>query len=328
MTEDKSIHLIERAAKRLLQTGALEESAGQMLDADSKVNGAKPPAARTSELFRRPEIAEPETPRPAQPPPEPEPQRHPPAGLQDADGRTVIDVTMMARSGLVDWSSLRSRVSEEFRLVQRQILRTAFLGQSAEPGFTNLLMVTSAKPGEGKSFTALNLAASIARQGDNNVLLVDSDTKRDSLTQSMGLAHLPGLLDLALNPKHDPSEFVLQTAIERLAFLPVGLERQRGPELFAGKEMGRLIQSLGRRYADRLIILDAPPALSTSDPAVLAPVVGQVLFVVEAERTQRDEVEASLDLIQACPTITLILNKVQITTRYSFGAYSAYYYNS
>jgi receptor protein-tyrosine kinase len=326
MTEGKPIHLIERAAKRLLQSGALEDSAAQMLDAEGKVNRVPVPSPASSSLFRSPVIAEPEP----EPPQEaqPEPHDHPSTIRHDADGRPVLDVARMARSGLVDWSSLRSRVSEEFRLVQRQILRTAFLGQSAEPGFTNLLMVTSAKPGEGKSFTALNLAASIARQGDNNVLLVDSDTKRDSLTHSMGLADRPGLLDLALNPRDDPAQFVLQSAIERLAFLPVGLERQRGPELFAGKEMGRLIQSLGRRYADRLIILDAPPALSTSDPAVLAPVVGQVLFVVEAERTQRDEVEASLDLIQACPTITLILNKVQITTRYSFGAYSAYYYNS
>jgi receptor protein-tyrosine kinase len=54
-------------------------------------------------------------------------------------------------------------------------------------------------------------------------------------------------------------------------------------------------------------------------------VVGQILFVVEAERTQRDEVEASLDLIQACPLIMLLLNKVQVSTRYTFGAYSSYY---
>jgi receptor protein-tyrosine kinase len=73
------------------------------------------------------------------------------------------------------------------------------------------------------------------------------------------------------------------------------------------------------------LILDAPPCLSTSDPAVLSQVVGQILFVVEADRTQRDEIEASLDLIQACPTITMVLNKQQISSRYTFGAYSSYY---
>jgi receptor protein-tyrosine kinase len=139
------------------------------------------------------------------------------------------------------------------------------------------------------------------------------------------LAEARGLLDLAANPKLDPSPLMVKTPIERLSIMPVGRERERSAELFSAKEMSRLIQGLGRRYGDRLLILDAPPCLSTSDPAVLAQVVGQIVFVVEADRTQRDEVEASLDLIQSCPTITLLLNKQQISSRYAFGAYSSYY---
>jgi len=235
-----------------------------------------------------------------------------------------VDSVALERAGMVDWSRTRSRISEEFRLVQRQILRSAF-GPGAEPGFSNLLMVTSARPGEGKSFIAVNLASSIARQGDHRVLLVDADSKRDSFCYSLGLAEAAGVLDLVANPKLDPAPLIVKTPIEHLSILPVGRERERSAELFSAKEMTRLIQSLGRRYADRLLILDAPPCLSTSDPAVLAPVVGQILFVVEADRTQRDEVEASLDLIQACPTITLVLNKLQISSRYTFGAYSSYY---
>jgi protein-tyrosine kinase len=230
----------------------------------------------------------------------------------------------LERAGMVDWSRTRTRISEEFRLVQRQIIRSAF-GPGAEPGFSNLLLVTSARPGEGKSFMSTNLAGSIARQGDHHVLLVDADSKRDSICYSLGLAQSRGLLDLVANPKLDPAPLIVKTPIERLSILPVGRERERSAELFSTKEMTRLIQSLGRRYADRLLILDAPPCLSTSDPAVLAQVVGQILFVVEADRTQRDEIEASLDLIQACPTITLVLNKQQISSRYTFGAYSSYY---
>jgi protein-tyrosine kinase len=123
----------------------------------------------------------------------------------------------------------------------------------------------------------------------------------------------------------DPSPLIVRTPIERLSILPVGRERARSAELFSTKEMTRLIQSLGRRFADSLLILDAPPCLSTSDPAVLAQVVGQILFVVQANRTQREEIEASLDLIQSCPTITMVLNKQQISSRYTFGAYSSYY---
>ncbi|WP_428486048.1 hypothetical protein [Rhodopila sp.] len=235
-----------------------------------------------------------------------------------------VDAVSLERAGMVDWSRTRSRISEEFRLVQRQILRSAF-GPDAEPGFSNLLMVTSARPGEGKSFMSLNIAGSIARQNDNHVLFVDADSKRDSLCYSLGLAQARGLLDLASDPKLDPASLILKCPIERLSILPIGRERERSAELFSTKEMTQVIQSLGRRYADRLLILDAPPCLSTSDPALLAQVVGQILFVVEADRTQRDEVEASLDLIQACPTITMVLNKQQMSSRYTFGAYSSYY---
>jgi receptor protein-tyrosine kinase len=245
--------------------------------------------------------------------------------VEEGASQPFVDMTSLFRAGMIDWNRVRSRVSEEFRLVQRQIVRTAFTAAGAEPGFSNLLMITSSIPGEGKSFTSLNLAACIARQRDHYVLLIDIDSKRDSFCMALGLGDSPGLLDLAANPELDPSQVIAKTAIENLSVLPIGIERDLGPELFASKQMTKLIQALGRRYADRLIVLDAPPTLSTSDPAALAPIVGQVLFVVEAERTQREEVESSLDLLQACPTITLLLNKVQVQTRYTFGAYSTYY---
>jgi receptor protein-tyrosine kinase len=238
--------------------------------------------------------------------------------------RPIIDMAALQRAGMFDWSRGRSRISEEFRLAQRQLLRAAF-APTAEAGVTNLVMVTSARPGEGKTFTAVNLAGSVALQGDHHVLLIDSDSKRDSICQALGLADAPGVLDLAANPNLDPNEVILRTEIDNLSLLPVGQERGRSSELFASRDMTQLIQRLGRRYSDRLLVLDSAPCLSTSDPAALAPIIGQILFVVEAERTQREEVEAALDLIQACPLIMLLLNKVQVTNRYTFGAYSNYY---
>lgn len=334
MLTPKASHLVERVAERLLRSGDLESSAARLLDGNQAPRTGPPPEADPSlsavaagDAVARVIDA---TPPPVAPLAQPAViiPRTPPssssAGPEPGIGPAAIDALALERGGMVDWSRTRSRISEEFRLVQRQILRAAF-GPGAEPGFSNLLMVTSARPGEGKSFTSLNLAGSVARQGDHHVLLVDADSKRDSICYPLGLAEARGLLDLVANPKLDPAPLIVKTPIERLSLLPVGRERERSAELFSTKEMTRLIQSLGRRYADRLLILDAPPCLSTSDPAVLAPVVGQILFVVEADRTQRDEVEASLDLIQACPTITLVLNKQQISSRYTFGAYSSYY---
>lgn len=334
MLTPKASHLVERVAERLLRSRSQEATAGQVLDGDLKrsdyaVSGSGPAEASGTEVAttpKPPDSIDGDRGTPLQVSPHARPFVAL-GGTPPMDGGIApqtIDAIALERGGMVDWSRTRSRISEEFRLVQRQILRAAF-GPGAEPGFSNLLMVTSARPGEGKSFTSINLAGSVARQGDHHVLLVDADSKRDSICYPLGLAEARGLLDLVSNPKLDPAPLIVKTPIERLSLLPVGRERERSAELFSTKEMTRLIQSLGRRYADRLLILDAPPCLSTSDPAVLAPVVGQILFVVEADRTQRDEVEASLDLIQACPTITLVLNKQQISSRYTFGAYSSYY---
>lgn len=319
MVGSKATHLVERAAERLLQAGALESSAAQLLEHDRP----PPPAAPAPPPLSLPAPAD--TPAPLPPPlHQSVPAAPRPAEVAEADERPAITLAALQKAGLFDWGKGRSRISEEFRLAQRQVLRVAF-APSAEAGLSNLLMITSARPGEGKSFTSLNLASSVALQGDHRVLLIDGDSKRDSLCHTLGVADAPGILDLAADPTLDPAKVIMRTEIDRLLFLPVGRHRTRSPELFASREMTRLIQALGRRYADRLLVLDAPPCLSTSDPASLAPVVGQVVFVVEAERTQVGEVEASLDLLQACPTIMLLLNKMQAASRYTFGAYSNYY---
>ena len=309
-----SPHLVERMAAQLMRDGRSAGAAAQLL---------KPPPATA-----RPSAA-PATVGGGQPPARDgkAPSAAPGASDAAAGAPPAVDLIALERAGMVDWSRARSRVAEEFRLVQRQLLSTAFSGPNAQPGFSNLVMVTSARPGEGKSFTALNLAGSIARNGDHSVLLIDADSKRDALCYPLGLAEAPGLLDLVADPRLDAGTCIVKTPIDWLSILPIGRERERSPELFASREMGRLIQAVGRRYSDRLVILDAPPCLSTSDPAVLAAIVGQVLLVVEAERTQRDEIEAALELIETCPNITLVLNKQRVPSRFSFGTYSSYYYS-
>src|SRR5271157_3924543 len=203
----KASHLVERAAERLLRSGAPDDTAAQLM----RPAGGTPPAAMLDR-------------RPVPPPPiSPGGQRRAAADASAGlpHGPQSIDAMALERAGMIDWSRTRTRISEEFRLVQRQILRSAF-GPGAEPGFSNLLLVTSARPGEGKSFMSTNLAGSIARQGDHHVLLVDADSKRDSICYSLGLAQARGLLDLAANPKLDPSPLIVRTPIERLSILPVG----------------------------------------------------------------------------------------------------------
>jgi protein-tyrosine kinase len=343
MADPKS-HLVERVAERLLQSGALEESAAHLLGPGRATPADPAPVARIGRGAEPATYASPASEPAIRPEPGsaagivlldrlPVPDEAAASlavpgilrGPEPSEGLRSIDAAALERAGMADWSRTRSRVSEEFRQLQRQILRNAFAPPGAERGFTNLLMIASARPGEGKSFTAVNLAGSIARQGSNHVLLVDADSKRDSICYPMGLADAPGLLDLAADPALDPGPLIVRTPIDKLSILPIGRDRERSPVLFSSQDMTRLIQNLGRRYADCLVVLDTPPCLSTSDPAVLATVVGQILFVVEAERTRRGEIEASLDLLQACPTIALLLNKQQVSSRYGFGAYPSSY---
>ena len=244
-----------------------------------------------------------------------------PAGLQ---APPIVQLDALERAGMVVARTTRTRISEEYRIAIGRILRT--LHETADvQGARNVLMVTSARPGEGKSFTALNLAGSIAQNGTDAVLLVDVDPKVKPLSDQLGLGDAHGFLDLVSDPSLRPEDLLRVTAIPNLAIMPVGTRLGGAAQTTGGTASMRpiipTITRLARRFPKHLIMLDAPPCLSTSDPHTLAPHVGQVVLVVEAERTQRTEVEAAIDLVKVCPSITMLLNKVRMTTSHTFGAY-------
>ena len=237
----------------------------------------------------------------------------------------TLDLVTLERAGMVVGRKARTRISEEFRVTVGQILRSVRGSYTPGRGAGNLVMITSARPGEGKSFSSLNIAGSIAQHTQREVLLVDIDAKQNALSDQLGIGDRPGLIDLALTPNLRIEDTIVRTITPNLSFMPVGVRRvdslEGGAEGTVARPITALIERLGRRFANHIVLLDAPPCLSTSDPSTLAPFVGQVVMVVEAERTQRSEVLAALDLIKACPTITLMLNKIRVTTSYTFGAY-------
>lgn len=123
----------------------------------------------------------------------------------------------------------------------------------------NLIMITSALPGEGKTFTAINLAISIAMELDNTVMLVDADVSRPSVLNMLGLQPAPGLLDVVVKNSVDISGVLLRTNIEKLSILPSGTAQARATELLASDAMIRLLDDMSGRYSDRIIIFDSPP---------------------------------------------------------------------
>jgi protein-tyrosine kinase len=233
-----------------------------------------------------------------------------------------IDTDSLGYAGLIDCTQPYNRIAEEFHIVQHNLVRQSFGANGATLPRGNLVMVTSALKGEGKSFTSINLAGDIARQGDRRVLLVDADPKPDGLGQKLGVSAARGLLDLAQDRKFDVEQFVIGTAAQRLDVLPLGGNQQASAELLSSRRIGEILEQLGTRYADRLIIVDSPPCLSSSSPHALASAVGQVLLVVAANSTQQADVEAALDLVRGCQHVSLLLNKIAPWTGHSFGSYA------
>jgi receptor protein-tyrosine kinase len=232
-----------------------------------------------------------------------------------------LDMAALEKSGLVVGHKVRTRISEEFRITVGHLLRSMQANYSPGRGAPNVIMITSARPGEGKSFSTLNLAGSIAQHTQREVLLIDVDAKQRSISSQLGLADRPGLLDLSNNSSLRIEDVIIKTSIPHLSLMTVGSGQSGGLDITQTRPITTLVERIARRFPNSVVLLDAPPCLSTSDPSTLAPFVGQIVMVVEAERTQRNEVVAALDLIKACPSVTLMLNKIRLTTSYTFGAY-------
>lgn len=242
-------------------------------------------------------------------------QAHAPGVVTDAGAATItsvhvdIDMKRLARMGFLTPDAERSQIAEEFRLIKRPLLANAF-GQGGTPIRNgNLIMVTSALPGEGKSFCAINLATSIATEMERTVLLVDADVARPRLPEYLGIRADKGLLDVLRDESLNLSDVMLRTSISKLSLLPAGHSYKHGTELLASSAMNRLIGDLASRYPDRVIIFDSPPLLSTSEASVLATHMGQIVMVVEAEKTSQEALKEALNQIESCEVIGMVLNK-------------------
>ena len=235
-----------------------------------------------------------------------------------------VDRTALRRAGVVDLEQGRSRVFEEFRIVQDQVVRLLSAESRDRPAAARLVLVTSAAPGEGKSFVSANLAASLATCGRRDVLLVDVDPKWNSLSHSLGLSEAPGLLDAALSPGPALTIKVFDTATDRLSVLPVGGHSSERSVMSATGVAPNLLRRLCRALPGHIVVLDAPPCLASSDASMLATLADQVVMVVAATQTQQGDLEAALDLVQACPHIALLLNKIRSPSGSGFGRYGDY----
>jgi non-specific protein-tyrosine kinase len=188
-----------------------------------------------------------------------------------------------------------------------KILRTQILNRMSEEG-KNTLMITSAKPGEGKTLTAINLAISFSHQFNKTVLLVDGDIKKPTIHKYLGLEDGPGLADCLVEKKM-MTDGLVNPGMDRIVVLRGGTPHTNSAELLGSKKMKALLQEMKERYPERFIIFDSTPVLTSADPLVLANLVDGILLVVEAEKTKREDILKVMEMMQNKPIIGTVFNK-------------------
>ena len=228
-----------------------------------------------------------------------------------------VDLAAMQRAGMIVFGAQRSRAIEEWVVVASTLLRQQKGANVSSMG--NSLMVTSSRVAEGKSFCSINLAATIAQIRHGPLLLIDLDSKPQCLSAVLGLGDRPGMWDLLAGPGPDLTRFIVPTVVPNLHILPIGGRTASGRRPENQLPIAAL-QALGRQLPEWLLVLDTAPCLSTSDAATLAPMVGQIAMIVEAQRTQKSDIEAALGLLEPCETVTFVLNKAQAQMPGHFGA--------
>lgn len=239
-----------------------------------------------------------------------------------------IDLARLAALGFVTPDVPRSQIADEFRILKRPLIANATPKSVGSIKNGNLVMVTSSVPHEGKTFTSINLAMSIAMELDRTVLLVDGDVARPSLPRTLDLESRLGLLDLVGSKGVELNDVIIRTNVPNLTVLLAGSPHPRATEMLASNAMGQFLDYLVASDPNRIVIFDSPPLLPTTEARLLATRMGQIVFVVHAETTLQGEVKQALATIEACPIKLLVLNGATTSGQGIYGYGYSYGYGS
>lgn len=216
-------------------------------------------------------------------------------------------------------------VADEFRRIKRPLISNAFNGESQLEAYANVIMITSPLPRAGKTFCSVNLAVSMSLERDLNVLLVDADVAKPHITREFGLVDRPGLIDLLVDDRDDLGALLVRTDLNDIQVLPSGRPHPQATELLASERMSRILRELATRYADRIVLLDSPPLLITSEAQALASQVGQITLIVEAGQTTEQELTQTIEVLNSEKAVNVVLNKSPNWSWSRSGDYSGEY---
>jgi exopolysaccharide/PEP-CTERM locus tyrosine autokinase len=246
------------------------------------------------------------------------------AAAEDVAAQYVeLNLERLGAIGMVVPNGASTPIAEEYRLIKRPLVQNMSGQAESTLEHPNLIMVTSALPGEGKTFTAINLAMSMVMEMDHTVLLVDADIPKPSLQRVFDIDVDRGLIDVLLGDA-DLSDVLLTTNVPKLRLLPAGRPHSHSVELLASEAMRNLLRHISERYPDRIVIFDCPPLLVTSEAGILADLMSQIVLVVEANETPQEAVKEALSQLDESKYVGLVLNKSEEAMRH-FDRYRSQY---
>lgn len=230
----------------------------------------------------------------------------------DAVSQVVsIDWEGLAQQGFISRNDSKSQLAEEFRVIKRPLVNNVQSAHVNGIPRSNLILICSSLPSEGKTFVSINLALSIANELDKNVLLIDADVEKPSISKHFGIRSSPGLIEYLDDEKVLFSEILLKTDLPNLSLIPAGKRHKFSTELLSSQRMYHFADEVSRRYKDRIVIFDSPPLLVATQAQVLAELVGQVLLVVAAEETPQNAVNEAVTKLSNCDVVMTLLNKTK-----------------
>lgn len=238
----------------------------------------------------------------------------------------VLNNDNLTERGFILNSNSAHHIQEEFRHIKRKLLNNAFGPAAKTLKHSNLIMVSSSNPNEGKTFISINLALSIALEQEKTVLLVDADVLRPSLHREFQFERKQGLLEYLLDEVHSLSDVIYNTNVTNLKLIPAGKPHHLTNELLASTKMATLAEELAQRYPDRIVIFDCPPILGVTETPVLSSLVGQAVVVVEESKTKLNDVKKAVSHLDEDIAVGFVMNKTVKSKKDGYGYYG-YGYN-
>lgn len=233
----------------------------------------------------------------------------------------ILNGDRLTERGFIYSAGSAHHIQEEFRHIKRKLLNNAFGPAAKTLKHSNLIMVSSSNPNEGKTFISINLALSIALEQEKTVLLVDADVLRPSIHRELEFESKQGLLEYLLDEVSSLSDVIYNTNVANLKIIPAGKPHHLTNELLASTKMAMLADELAQRYPDRIVIFDCPPILGVTETPVLSSLVGQAVVVVEESKTKLEDVKKAVSHLNEDIAIGFVMNKTIRSKKDEYGYY-------